>query len=87
MKDDFPLVHQQNGWVKFLQDIVAPFFSFVKIEYKASLEKGELRSSYTDKVSGRVVENVQYETSYSENRLAFVSVKTRKQSWKILFKK
>jgi len=87
VKDDFPLVHQQNGWVKFLQDIVAPFFSFVKIEYKASLEKGELRSSYTDKVSGRVVENVQYETSYSENRLAFVSVKTRKQSWKILFKK
>ena len=64
LTDEIPLSIRRAGFMGYLQDLVAPFFSFVENSFQADGNSagGGMRSSVSTSVKGRVVSALNFHT-------------------------
>lgn len=86
VNDRFPLAILKNNFKRFLQDFIAPFYIFMKAEYKLNYVKMEddlstssvlLRSEAKLKISGKNSSIIQFEIFVEDGRISRFDVKSK----------
>ncbi|MFA7379200.1 MAG: urea transporter [Bacteroidia bacterium] len=86
VKDTLPIQGLYSGGLKFVQDVCAPFYVFLKSEYKSTFTAIddpthpsfiELHSSVTIRKGSFIKRQIEFELRLSENKLQHLSIKEK----------
>ena len=93
IEDSLPIHSVFNGSVKYIQDIIAPYYQFCNANYKSELTEINkdinsfvIHSSIDKKIAGKSKEKIDFLISGDELSIHNISVKTKVTSFDILIK-
>jgi urea transporter len=90
ISDSFPIHAVFKGTVKYLQDLIAPYYQFCTAHYESKLVEINkeyntfiIDSSVQKKVAGKAVENIGFQISGNEKSIHTIAVNTQKGAFEI----
>lgn len=88
VKEQFPASNCNMGCLNWLQDILAPFVTFIKFNYNSVLPDMHLHSenlafysSFKKEIFGRLVEQLNFETIWTTANNIRLNIKERNDEW------
>lgn len=95
VEDVFPPTILKTGFLRLLQDIVSPFFLFLKPAYRLVYSDRDLlitgsrinlKSSCILRVAGKEIKNLSFDLGIADNKLFSLDIKTGDKTHKAIFK-
>lgn len=85
LSDLLSLTEMKRGVLKFFQDLVSPFFVFIRIPYEVRVKESMVQSSCHLSLFSKGRDAVRYDTMIKRQQISAIDVKEGNKTWKILF--